>query len=729
MQAGDASSNGQEDKVIGRQPIGADTASRVRQAMHVGRGRIHDLAWSPDGQTLAVATAAGIWVYNLAAPDAAPRLFEGPATGAMTQVWWRHGGSIMGASAVAISPDGGLVAGAFSDGSIWTWDMASGQEKLVASASSSIPHRILFDNSGKQLIVGGERPVIVDGYEHRAGVVHIGDLGSGNDMVDVQVDSWVVDVALDPGGTSIVFATFDGTIYFYDLKQQRRVASHSFPMGAVYSLNLGTAHIGLAMTAEGIVVVVRPEDERMEGFVCRWHPEAPDDMHPVDLPQRHSLPALSPDGRILAWSPDDRIPVGDVREDGDIVVWDWRSGETVVWDWRSGETVATLHGAQGRCPVMSFSPDGQMLAANDAHALRVWRIDDPDSLYLSFNGHSESIWTVLVDKDATTAIATNHDHISIYTWDGWQVVGPPLQLTHPRPSIALSSRGMLACVVGGRDTTAAGENDDSVWLYDVARQREAGRLPHHRVGFASGRVAFSPDGRLLAVCGGHLDRSVALWDVNTMTRRAVLGGHNWLVHKVVFSPDGCWLASTGPKSTLLWNVETGALHMPLPVVDGLVAFSPDSRLLATHGYWQPDAPVAIHLWDVQSGSLARALIGVRYRGYEAAFSSDGRFLATEYEYNLAQLLNVATGTLHVRVANSGDFTFSPDGTVLATTNPWGGVPRIFLWSVATGALLRTLTGHRAHHISALAFSGDGTLLVSGADDGILRFWQVDPSAA
>ncbi|MEO1444714.1 MAG: NB-ARC domain-containing protein, partial [Cyanobacteria bacterium J06635_11] len=64
--------------------------------------------------------------------------------------------------------------------------------------------------------------------------------------------------------------------------------------------------------------------------------------------------------------------------------------------------------------------------------------------------------------------------------------------------------------------------------------------------------------------------------------------------------------------------------------------------------------------------------------------------------------------------------FSPDGTQLVS----GSADRtIRLWDVGTGECLKTLSGH-GNWVMSVAFSPDGTQLVSGSADRTIRLWDV-----
>ncbi len=64
--------------------------------------------------------------------------------------------------------------------------------------------------------------------------------------------------------------------------------------------------------------------------------------------------------------------------------------------------------------------------------------------------------------------------------------------------------------------------------------------------------------------------------------------------------------------------------------------------------------------------------------------------------------------------------FSPDGTQLVSGS-YDATVR--LWDIATGKETATLRGHSLPVIS-VAFSPDGTRLASGSSDGTVRLWDV-----
>jgi WD40 repeat protein len=107
----------------------------------------------------------------------------------------------------------------------------------------------------------------------------------------------------------------------------------------------------------------------------------------------------------------------------------------------------------------------------------------------------------------------------------------------------------------------------------------------------AGQVAYSPDGKLLAVAGSF---GIWLYDAHALDEVGLLQGHAYGVPCIAFSSDGKLLASSGWDETIrLWDVQErkqiGSLAIRINKA-APVAFSPDARLLASGGTIMQSVP-------------------------------------------------------------------------------------------------------------------------------------------
>jgi WD40 repeat protein len=268
-------------------------------------------------------------------------------------------------------------------------------------------------------------------------------------------------------------------------------------------------------------------------------------------------------------------------------------------------------------------------------------------------------------------------------------------------------------------------------------------------------IAFSPDGKILAVGGGWAGKpgEVTLWDPHTGELKGTLTGHDNWVNTVAFSPDGSLLASGSVDGSVkLWDTHTGMPEQTLTMESGgvwSVAFSPDGKTLAgissisTSVEEANKAASEVRLWDLPGGTLRTQIKEPQVTLWSLSFSPDGTQLATAGDrvengqrLGILELRDPKTAkwrnTLTDNVGSILRVAFSPDGRLLATTavttNRTETVidGEVAVRDAQSGALIWSATGAQTGSgAESLAFSPDSQKLAVGCYDSIVRLWQAE----
>ena len=294
----------------------------------------------------------------------------------------------------------------------------------------------------------------------------------------------------------------------------------------------------------------------------------------------------------------------------------------------------------------------------------------------------------------------------------------------------------IAVAPDGKSVASVGENG-SIWMWDVVAGKPLPRaLEGHNTDHTINVAVFTVDGRFL--CTGSDDETARVWDLETDQSEAKPFAEDNVL-AMVAHPKNPDLVASGllSGSIVVWNITTREdvirwTHTELPLWTYgsrvvALAWSPDGSLIASGG-----EDGIVRLWDAATGTLHRApLVGHTDVVSSMAFSPDGRQLASGSFDKSIRIWSTVTCELideplvdHEvgRTQPVYSVVFSPDGRFVASASG----TLVCLWSLPHGKSnsCQVLPGHTGV-IWSIAYSQDGTHIVSAGIDGTVRVWDTE----
>ncbi len=531
-------------------------AARLSQVAVLGHGQANDLAFTPNGKLLAVATSIGVLVTETRAPDATERM----------------AGSEFYAVTVAINPAGTRVAAGGWDYSLRVWDLATGEPLLESRDHQAGVSAITFSPDGATLASAGDDlsvrlwdadklsvRAIISGVPARTnalafspdstllagaddtGTVHLWDVAAGTEVAALTGHTTAArTLVFLPDGT-LVSADDIGRIILWDVASRAQ------------RLTLDNAEIpvqDMALSPDGLLLTVGG-DEILRG---RMLPENAPAYERVNEP-RHPLQAV-------AAAPGGIVATASAQE---ISIWDAEHQEPISRLWMPDKAYSVAYSADGRSLAIG-STDGHITFYNTdtlapRAALQIGR-GTPTALVFLADGR-----LVAGMEDGTLVVIGPLGEHVIAEWPVHQ--GAVAGLATP------GDDGVLV-ISAGRDATVAFTNvvtgegterergENAVFnslAVDPTNRRlvtasDAGVLTLFEIGNRRPRngaklkldddviplaVALSDNGRTLAV--GASDGAVRFVTVPALALETVLPVFFGPVSDLAYAPDGSWLAA------------------------------------------------------------------------------------------------------------------------------------------------------------------------------------------
>ncbi|KAF9069452.1 hypothetical protein BDP27DRAFT_1420914 [Rhodocollybia butyracea] len=606
---------------------------------------------------------------------------------------------VKGLRCLALSPNGEWSISGSQDCSVSLWDLSSGEQMKGFNGQQ--------DSTFMSVTISPNGQYAASASCHDP--IRMWDIGSGNQLHTLNA-GWVCSIMFSPDSCQIVSGGADGTILLWDtttgqqltqLKGHRLTDTDTSPWIECLAFSPDGRYIIGGSTCHDHSSSSLYQWDVKSGHQCRML---------KDNLTRLSCVAFSPDGR--------RLAVGDWK--GSITSWNLNTNDLdCLFE-------SKLHTSVVRS--LSFSPNGQLIVSGGGDCIVHVSESYTGHVQKSLHGHQEDVVSVSFHPDGQRIVSGSRDS-SIQVWDISQADEHDKLPGHQHwVNIVVFSPDGQRIFSGGYE--------GCMFIWDAVRGRQQNQLVTGNDQDKIVHAAFSPDGKKIAILSRHI--CIYIWDAIGGNQLKAIDIRQYSLWRVAFLPDGLQVISAG--SSYAWKSHTTVPYMALwdsasgellkewgaaPYGSNLcIAFSPDCRQFASIRETSTAnlEGGSLFLWDVDSGSQLKELIGHKGKVHCASFSPDGHCVISGSDDHSICMWDVASGELLKKFiglyAPIMSIAFSFDGRKIVS----GSTSCIAIWDTVTSKALKLMRGHDST-VTTVAFSVDGQKIVSGGRDRSVRVWN------
>ncbi len=466
---------------------------------------------------------------------------------------------------LAISPNGEMIAYAYSNNSICIYSVSSGEKKALLIGHSENIIYAEFDWKGERLVSCShdhtvrvwnlkkeEELIVIHNLSFFASIsrdgqyiaypsisndsIVIRNIESGKELLALKGHNKQVEsIVFNDDGKYILSSSKDGTVRLWDTLKgdELQVFNQSSP---VESSIISEDNQYIASLLSDGTIRLQAINSNPNGVITKGHD------HRVTFVSfsinDKMIVSASEDSTIRIWDASSgkelktltghslRVSSVSFGKSGNHIISSSWDGSIIIWDCQTWEKDKVLRGHSSIVSSAFFSPtENYVVSASFDHTVRIWRVNS-GHLYKVLEGHTDRVLFAVFSPDGRRVVSASADR-TIRVWD--VKIGKELRKIQGHESqinvVVFNPNG---------EQIASASNDGTIRIWDLEKGEELKRIEWLSEEIIS--ICYNNDGT--RIVASSMKGEICVWDVATGNKVQSFTLNDEIDVRVSFSPDG-----------------------------------------------------------------------------------------------------------------------------------------------------------------------------------------------